>query len=70
LLEGKNVNLRVEEKEDVKLVAEWLNNPDYWGEYLPLIQRSRTELEKEIESRSSEEKWFMIEKRMEAESDL
>ena len=63
VLEGKNVNLRVEEKEDVKLVAEWLNNPDYWGEYLPLIQQSRTELEKEYDANPPETKWFIIEKK-------
>jgi RimJ/RimL family protein N-acetyltransferase len=63
LLEGKNVNLRLEEKEDMKLVAEWLNNPDYWGEYLPLKQQSRTEIEKQYESQLQESKWFIIEKK-------
>jgi len=63
LLEGKNVNLRVEEKEDIRLIAEWLNNPDYWGEYLPLTQRSRTELEKEYDAQRPEAgQWFIIEK--------
>jgi RimJ/RimL family protein N-acetyltransferase len=63
LLEGKKVNLRVIEKEDLRLVAEWLNNLDYWGEYLPLVQRSRTELEKEYDKQPPEEKWFIVEKK-------
>jgi len=48
LLEGKNVNLRVMEKEDVPLLAEWFNNPDFSGEYNPLEQESRTEIEKKF----------------------
>jgi RimJ/RimL family protein N-acetyltransferase len=63
LLEGKNVNLRVEEKEDLPLVAEWLNNPDYFGEYNPLMQMSRTELEKRYADKTPEQGWFIIEKK-------
>ena len=63
ILEGKTVNLRLEEKEDMKLVSEWLNNPDYWGEYLPLKQQSRTEIEKEYDSQPQESKWFIVEKK-------
>jgi len=63
MLEGKLVNLRVEEKEDMKLVAEWLNNPDYFGEYNPLTQESRTELEKRYDNMPPEMKWFIIEKK-------
>ena len=63
MLEGKNVNLRLEEKEDMKLVSEWLNNPDYWGEYLPLKQQSRTEVEKEYDSQPQDSKWFIVEKK-------
>jgi RimJ/RimL family protein N-acetyltransferase len=63
LLEGKLVNLRVEEKEDLPLVAEWLNNPDYFGEYNPLMQFSRTELEKRYADKPPEQGWFIIEKK-------
>jgi RimJ/RimL family protein N-acetyltransferase len=66
LLEGKNVNLRLEEKEDMKLVSEWMNNPDYWGEYNPLWQRSRTELEKKHDTKPPEVGWFIIEKKDES----
>lgn len=63
MLEGKNVNLRVEEKEDLPLVAEWLNDPEYFGAYNPLMQLSKSELEKEYDKLTPEKKWFLIEKK-------
>ena len=63
MLEGKNVNLRIEEKEDLPLVAEQLNNLDFFGEYNPLMQMSKADLEKRFEISSPEEKWFFIEKK-------
>jgi RimJ/RimL family protein N-acetyltransferase len=63
LLEGKAVNLRIVEKEDLPLVAEWLNNPDFLGEYEHFHAMSKTELEKEYGNLSPEEKWFIIEKK-------
>jgi len=57
------VNLRVEEKEDLPLVAEWINNPEYFGVYNPLVQHSRSELEKEYDKLTPERKWFIIEKK-------
>lgn len=46
MLEGRNVNLRIMEKGDLPLFAEWLNKPEFMGEYNPLRQMSRTEAEK------------------------
>jgi RimJ/RimL family protein N-acetyltransferase len=63
VLEGKNVNLRVVEKEDLPLVAEWKNNLDYIGEYNPLRQMSKGEIEKNYDKLGPEEKWFLIEKK-------
>jgi RimJ/RimL family protein N-acetyltransferase len=63
LLEGKNVNLRVMEKEDLPLFSEWLNNPEFWGRYFAPLQRSRAEMEKMLESNPLEMKAFMIEKK-------
>jgi RimJ/RimL family protein N-acetyltransferase len=63
LLEGKLVNLIVQEKEDISLVAEWMNNPSFGGEYENLHVMSRTELEKRDENPYPDEKWFMIEKK-------
>jgi len=33
MLEGKRVNLRVVEREDLNLLNEWFNNPEFVGEY-------------------------------------
>ena len=63
MLEGKNVNLRVMEKEDLPLFAEWVNKPEFLGEYNPLRQLSRTEVEKGYEKSSLEQGEFIIEKK-------
>ena len=63
MLEGKNVNLRIVEKEDLSLVAEWENNLDFIGECNPLRQLSKGEIEKNYDKLGSEEKWFLIEKK-------
>ena len=62
MLEGKNVNLRIMEKEDLPLFAEWFNKPEVFGEYNPLHQISRTEAEKMLEN-PLELKPFLIEKK-------
>ena len=62
MLEGKNVNLRLAEKEDLPLFQEWLNSPEFMGEFQPPIQRSRAELEK-WGSSHFEPKDFIIEKK-------
>jgi RimJ/RimL family protein N-acetyltransferase len=46
LLEGRNVNLRVVEKEDLPLLAKWNNDPEFGGEYEPFEQSSYAEFEK------------------------
>jgi len=61
LLEGKNVNLRVVEKEDLAFSVEWLNNPEVFGEYNPLIQVSRAEMEKSYGEKKFEETDFFVE---------
>ncbi len=48
MLEGKNVNLRIVEKEDLPLIAEWDNSLDFIGEYNPLRQLSKAEIEKRL----------------------
>ncbi|UCG45290.1 MAG: GNAT family N-acetyltransferase [Candidatus Bathyarchaeota archaeon] len=63
MLEGKNVNLRVMEKEDLPLVTKWANDPEFAGEFEPLEQVTREEVEKWHSNLDSEEKWFMIEKK-------
>ena len=65
MLEGKTVNLRIIEKEDLPIVAEWLSNLDFYGEYNPLLQVSRADLQKLYDNPTSELKWtwFFIEKK-------
>jgi ribosomal-protein-alanine N-acetyltransferase len=62
LLEGKTVNLRITEKEDLPLLQEWFSSPEVFGEYNPLHQISKTELEKIFET-PHEEKFFIVEKK-------
>jgi ribosomal-protein-alanine N-acetyltransferase len=62
LLEGKNVNLRILEKEDLPLLTEWFNTPEVFGEYNPLHQMSKTDAEKILDN-SHEEKLFIVEKK-------
>jgi ribosomal-protein-alanine N-acetyltransferase len=63
LLEGKRVHLRLVEKEDLPLLAEWSNDAEYLGDYLWLQQQSRTEWEKRYDNLSPDTKWFFIEKK-------
>jgi ribosomal-protein-alanine N-acetyltransferase len=64
LLEGKNVNLRVVDKEDLPLLLEWFNNLEFTGRYDPLdAQQSKAEIEKKYDKLGPEEKWFFIEKK-------
>jgi len=62
LLEGKNVNLRIVEREDLPLATEWMNNPEFMGEFVPSIQRTREEFEK-FGSSLFAPKLFFIEKK-------
>jgi RimJ/RimL family protein N-acetyltransferase len=51
------------EKEDLPLFAELINKPEFIGEYNPLRQTSKTEIEKDYEKRSFEQTEFFIEKK-------
>jgi RimJ/RimL family protein N-acetyltransferase len=68
LLEGRSVNLRVVEKEDVDFLFECMNNTDFYGEYDPITQISRTEMLKKLENPSpfaveTQRATFIIEKK-------
>jgi len=68
LLEGKNVNLRVMEKEDVPLLVGWWNSLEFQGEYFPVLQKSKTQALQEFENPSPVQAAmgqveFMIEKK-------
>ena len=57
------MNLRVVEKEDLPLLAEWENDLGYIGGYNPFRQLSKGEVEKNYDKLGSEEKWFIVEKK-------
>jgi RimJ/RimL family protein N-acetyltransferase len=63
LLEGKNVSLKVVEKEDLPLLADWCNNPEFLGDFLWRPQESRTEWTKRYDNFTPDTKWFFIEKK-------
>jgi RimJ/RimL family protein N-acetyltransferase len=62
LLEGKSANLRIIEKEDLPVLLEWDNKPEFMGEYEPFKQETRTELEK-IYDNLQDAQWFFVEKK-------
>jgi RimJ/RimL family protein N-acetyltransferase len=62
LLEGKLVNLRVIEKDNPPLLADWSNDLEFFSDmWFP--QMSKTEWEKRYDSFTPETKWFFIEKK-------
>ena len=67
LLDGKNVNLRRVEKEDIPLVADWLNDVRFIGEYSDFpTQTTRAQLEKLMfEPKIPQMEWvdFIVEKK-------
>jgi RimJ/RimL family protein N-acetyltransferase len=67
LLEGKNVNLRIAEKEDIPLLAQWLNDVRFSGDYQSFpVQFSKNELEPQVlERKLYGQEWvnFVIEKK-------
>ena len=63
MLEGKTVNLRLREKEDMPLFTEWNNNLEFFGEFMWFPQVSRAEREKRYDALTSDTKMFFIEKK-------
>jgi len=63
LLEGKNIRLRVMEREDLSMFADWNNDLEFQGQFESLDQSSHAEVEKWYSSLRSEENWFIIEKK-------
>jgi RimJ/RimL family protein N-acetyltransferase len=62
LLEGKLVNLKVLEKDDLPLLADWSNNLEFFSDFW-FPQMSKTEWEKRYDSLKPDTKWFFIEKK-------
>lgn len=69
MLEGRTVNLRVMERDDVDFAHEWFNRIDYHGEYDPIpAQKSKAERLRQFDSPSqlailAERQRFIIERK-------
>lgn len=63
MLEGNLVNLKIVERDDMPLLKEWSDNPEFGGEFEPLEQVSLKEMEEWYRTLRSNEKWFIIEKK-------
>ena len=62
MLEGRTVNLKVLEKDDLPLLADWSNNLEFFSDmWFP--QMSEAEWEKKYDSFTPDTKWFFIEKK-------
>ena len=62
-LEGRLLNLRIGEKEDLQVFANWINDLEFLGEYDPVIQQSKAEVEKRLDSQQQDDREFIIEKK-------
>jgi len=51
------------EREDLPLLIDWNSNSEFYGEYSPLKQLSKTEWEKRYDNLPADTKWFYIEKK-------
>ena len=69
MLEGKTVNLRILERNDVDFLVECRNDIDFWGEYVPMGEQiSKAEWMKYFDSPSNlailaEAKTFIVQKK-------
>jgi RimJ/RimL family protein N-acetyltransferase len=69
LLEGKTVNLRIRESDDIDFATECFNNIDFWGEYDPIgEQKSKSERTRLFDNPTNlpvltESKHFVIQKK-------
>lgn len=52
------MNLRIVEREDLRLFTEFLNDPEVGGEYMPILQQSREKIEMKYDKLTPEERWF------------
>jgi len=62
LLEGKGVNLRIMEREDLPIVKGWDNDVGIMGEYEPIVQETKADLERQYD-KLTEGQWFFVEKK-------
>lgn len=61
MLEGKKVNIRLAELNDIPMIHRWSNDPSFGGEYESLQQTTLNDLEKWFEEKESDTLLFLIE---------
>jgi len=62
LLEGKNIRLKLGDKEDLDFFVDFWNNLDYYGDYEPIMEQiTKTEAEKRFADASKA--YFIIQKK-------
>jgi RimJ/RimL family protein N-acetyltransferase len=59
VLEGKNVNLKIMEREELVTLLEWSNNPEVMGKYEEVRQETIAELEKTYDN-LKDAQWFFV----------
>ncbi len=47
--------MRIAEKEDLQVFANWINDLEFLGEYDPAIQQSKVEVEKRLDSQQQDD---------------
>ena len=62
-LEGKLLNLRLAEKEDVQVFTNWISDLEFLGEFDPVIQQSKAEVERRLDNTQQDDREFIIEKK-------
>ena len=62
LLAGKKVNLNLVEKAELHILKEWVNNPNFVGEFEPISQETLADLEKQYDNLAGGQ-WFFVEKK-------
>lgn len=60
-MEGKKVNLRLLEKDDLTTVADWVNDIRLTGAYAPMWQSTKPMIEKDWLEATSDKRWFAVE---------
>ncbi len=61
LIKGKTVNLKAIEKEDLDTIKYWVNDLNFIGNYEPIIQETRGELESQYNrTLTTGGKWFFV----------
>jgi ribosomal-protein-alanine N-acetyltransferase len=59
MLPGTLVDLRLAERADLPMLAEWLNDIDVNGEFEPFVQSSLSDVERDFEAKP-DERWWIV----------